>query len=365
MADAAHKPPLRVGLVIGQLTVGGAEGQLLQLVRGLGADVVPFVYALSARPTHLHSALVEHGVAVREITGHPALRALRLARALRRDRVAVAHAWLFIANAYLAVAKLLGGRWRMATSARNCKVQGWVSRIANAIAFRMSALVVVNSADVEAYIVEEYAAPRTRIRVVPNGVDTDRFRPPGSLVESNPVHVVTVGRLVRQKNHDLFLRGAAGLLQSGVAARFTIVGDGPLRADLEARARARGVGGRVALAGERQDVGSVLGEAALVWLTSSWEGMPNAVLEALASGVPVVVTAVSGTRELVEPGVQGEIVDLDDATALVARSRAILEEPERRRRMAAAARQRALAFSSGQMAARLANLYAELGRTGA
>jgi glycosyltransferase involved in cell wall biosynthesis len=350
----------RVGLVIGQLTVGGAEGQLLQVVRRLGPRFEPIVYSLSARPTAMRSALAEQGIAVREIVGSGLSRTRRLAAALREDRIDIAHSWLFIANAYVAAAKLTGGPWHLVTAARNCKVQGLASRLANVVAFRVSERIVVNSVDVETYITREYRAPRDRIRVIANGVDTGRFRPAESNAGGRPLHVVTVGRVVRQKNHALFLDAARQLLERGVDARFTIVGDGPLRAELGKRAAELGIAAQVTFAGERHDVEEILRTADLFWLTSSWEGMPNAVLEALASGVPVVVTEVSGTRELVEPGKQGYIVGLDDSRAIAERSAAILGDAAVRAAMAAAARERALLFSTDAMVAKLEGLYDEM-----
>lgn len=350
----------RVGLVIGQLTVGGAEGQLLQVVRRLGPRFEPFVYSLSARPTAMRSALAEQDVAVREIVGSGLLRARRLAAAMRDDRIDIAHSWLFIANAYVAAAKLMGAPGHLVTSARNCKVQGLASRIANVVAFRASERIVVNSVDVEAYITREYRASRDRIRVIANGVDTERFRPAEGKAGGRPLHVVTVGRIVRQKNHALFLDAARQLLDRGIDARFTIVGDGPLRTELGNRAAQLGIAARVTFAGERHDVEEILRTADLFWLTSSWEGMPNAVLEALASGVPVVVTEVSGTRELVEPGKQGYIVGIDDSQAIAERSAAILGDAATRSVMAAAARARALLFSTDAMVAKLEGLYDDM-----
>ncbi len=350
---------VRVGLVIGQLTVGGAEGQLLQVVRRLGHRYDPVVYSLSARPTAMRSALAEQGIPVREIVGSGLTRARRLAAALRDDEIEIAHSWLFIANAFVAAAKLAGGRWHLVTSARNCKVQGWASRVANTVAFRMSERIVVNSVDVESYILREYRAPAGRIRVIENGVDTERFRP-ADVAKTGVPHIVTVGRVVRQKNHALFLDAAERLLRSGQDARFTIVGDGPLRSELEVRAAAAGIADKVTFAGERQDVNEILRGATLFWLTSLWEGMPNAVLEAMASGVPVIVTEVSGTRELVEPGKQGYIVGCDDAAAFASYSAELLADVPRREAMAAAARERATLFSTDAMVAKLESLYEEI-----
>lgn len=349
---------IRLGLVIGQLTTGGAERQLLELVRHLDARFEPHVYALSRRATDVRTALEAAGVPVREIVGRGWVRVRRLRAALRADSIDVAHSWLFIANAYVAAASLPRAPWVVITSARNCKVQGRASQLANAIAFRMSRRVVVNSRDVEDYIVAHYAAPRDRIRVVANGVDVERFHPASHPPEVP--HIVTVGRLVQQKNHALFLRAAAELAKRVPAARFTIVGAGPLRADLERLAATLGIAERVTFAGERGDVDAIVRGASIFWLTSRWEGMPNVVLEALASGVPVVATGVSGVRELIEPGVQGAIVALDDCDGFVAHTQEWLRDPERLSRMRAAARARAMQFSPERMSATLAGVYDEI-----
>jgi len=295
-------------------------------------------------------------------------RARRLAAAVRRDRVDVVHAWLFIANGYALVARALaaltGAVPPLITSARNCKVQGTVSRLVNAAAFRGSAAIVVNSRDVAEYVVKQYGAPRARIRVINNGIDTVRFRPPDAPVNgSGPI--VTVGRLVEQKNHALFLQAAAQLAAVRPGVRFVIVGDGPLRADLERQAQTLGLGAQVTFAGERRDVDALLRSASLFWLTSRWEGMPNVVLEAMATGVPPVVTDVGGTRELVRSGVEGFVVASGDVTDLVARSRTLLDDGATWQRCSAAARARAEEFSVSRMVARLAALYADVaGRVG-
>lgn len=356
-------PPTRVGLIIGQLTVGGAEGQLAQLVRQLDRRFVPVVYALSAQPAHVRSTLVDSGIEVHEIIGSAPRRAQQLAAALRRDRIDIAHSWLFIANAYAAAAKLLGGRWPLITSARNCKVQGTFSRFANTVAFRLSRRIVVNSGDVESYIVDAYRAPRERICVVQNGIDTERFHPPAGDAAAAHEHIVTVGRLVRQKNHHLFLEAAAQLAALRPAARFTIVGDGPLRQDLQHRAEALGIAERVCFAGERTDVEVLLRQATVFWLTSLWEGMPNVVLEAMASGVPAVVTDVGGTRELIRDGVEGYVVASGKAAPFVEHTARLFEDVALQHALSSAARERALTFSTARMARRLEDLYDDvLGR---
>jgi glycosyltransferase involved in cell wall biosynthesis len=339
--------PVRVGLVIGQLSTGGAEGQLRLLCQGLDRLAVkPVVYCLSTH-TDPYGALLERaGVPLRVISGGRIGRALRLRRALAADGIELVHAWLFIANAYAWTA-CLGRRCALITSARNCKRQGrWLDAM-NVRAFRASARIIVNSPRVQEYIQREYAAPPTRVTVIPNAIDLERFRPRPRPVGAKCVAMV--GRLVAQKNPLLFVRAAAALRARLPDARFVLIGDGPLRSHVEAAVRAAGLADCCMLAGERTDVDALLGHTDLFWLTSDWEGLPNGVIEALACGLPVVATDVGGTAELVRTGQEGFLIAPGDGEALVERSVQILADPILHARMRAAARARAEAFGVEQM----------------
>jgi len=353
--------PARIGLVVGQLSTGGAEGQLWQLTRGVDPGrFEPIVYCLSAQTEPIGTQLRRDGVTVR-VTDQVGFRRVGwLAGALAADGVELVHTWLFIANALAWAASWYDGSRPLITSARNCKVQGRLSRLANMLAFRRSAAIVVNSHQVEAYIVQRYRAPRRRIHVIYNGIDTDRFHPaaPAGL---GPI--VTIGRVVEQKNHGLFLEAAAQLAPLVPEARFVIVGEGGLRPMLEARAQSLGIAARVTFAGERRDVETILRTASLFWLTSRWEGLPNVVLEAMASGVPTIATDVGGTRELVRSGVDGFVVPSGEAAGFVQHSQALLSDAAMHRRFAQAARARAEEFSTARMVSGLSQLYdAVLGR---
>jgi glycosyltransferase involved in cell wall biosynthesis len=338
---------MRVGLVIGQLTTGGAEGQLRLLCEGFDrAAISPTVYCLSDQTEPNGSLLARAGIPVRAIAGGQLDRAKRLRRALTADRIDVVHTWLFIANAYGWVANFRAPR-ALVTSARNCKRQGRLLDTLNRRAFNASDAIIVNSAEVQHYIEHEYAAPAQHITVIPNAIDLERFRARSRPGES--AHVITVGRLVRQKNPLLFVAAAAALREHLPAAHFTMIGDGPMRGEVEAAVRAAGLADVCRLAGERADVHELLSQADLFWLTSDWEGLPNALIEALASGLPAVVTDVGGTRDLVDDGVEGFVVMPQNADAIVQPSLAILGDAERRTRMSAAARRRAERFGVGQM----------------
>ncbi len=351
--------PLRVGLVIGQLSTGGAEGQLRLFCEGVDrAAIEPTVYCLSGTVEPYGPRLERAGVRVRVLTGGRTARVRALRRTLRADRIDLVHAWLFIANAF-AWAATRGGGPPLVTAARNCKRSGAGLDWLNRRAFADSAAIIVNSQQVAHYITDIYRAPADRIHVVHNAIDLTRFtaRPDATAPVSAPV-VIMVGRLVPQKNPHLFIAGAAALRDRLPGVRFQLVGGGPLHRELAAAAHDAGIGDCVELLGERHDVPALLQAADLFWLTSDWEGLPNAVLEAMASGLPVVATDVGGTAELVEAGLEGYVIQPGDRDGLVARSLEILGDPQRHLRMREAARARAERFGIPEMVARTRAVYA-------
>lgn len=351
--------PRRVALVIGQLTVGGAEGQLNELVRGLDrARFEPLVYSLVDTPGANRSRLEAAGVSVSVIGSVGVNRARRLARALQRDRVDLVHAWLFIANTYAWVASWLGRRLPLVTSARNCKSQGAVHHVGNRAAFRGSDRIIVNSNQVRAYIVRAYRAPERKVSVVYNGVDTHRFVPAPRRLTAAPA-VITAGRLVAQKNPMLFLEAAARVRREVPGTRFIMVGDGPLRSAVIERARSLGIGEALELPGERSDIERLFQGADICWLTSSWEGLPNVVMEAMACGLPVIASDVGGTRELLRSGREGFVVRPHHAEDFAYYGVALLRDASLRRDMGAAARQRAQQFSVSRMVSSTQAVYAD------
>jgi glycosyltransferase involved in cell wall biosynthesis len=187
-----------------------------------------------------------------------------------------------------------------------------------------------------------------RVRVVPNGID------PGPWLQARPAErgeltsdprapvALVVGLLNPAKGQDLLLDA---LLEPGLASlHVALAGHGELEPALRARVSRLGLDGRVRFLGFRTDVPRLLAAADFLVLPSRWEGMPYAVLEAMASAKAVVATPVDGARDLVEPGVTGELASEIAPRALAAAVRAQLERsaPERAAQ-GAAARARLLA----------------------
>jgi glycosyltransferase involved in cell wall biosynthesis len=209
--------------------------------------------------------------------------------------------------------------------------------------------------------------PSGRIHVVPNGVDTDRFRPgpkPGILrtryaLEPHACVFGHVGRLVPVKNHALLFKAFARVLKRHPHIALVLIGDGVLRASLEELARQLGIDRRVHFFGETSDPSDVYREFDAFLLPSLAEGTSMSILEAMATGLPVVGSAVGGTPALLAHGEAGLLVPPNDADALAAALDTIASNAEIRRQLGLKARHRAVShYSHEHVASRYERLYA-------
>ncbi|MDE2038389.1 MAG: glycosyltransferase family 4 protein [Elusimicrobia bacterium] len=173
--------------------------------------------------------------------------------------------------------------------------------------------------------------------------------------------VASVGNLKPQKNPEDFLSMAERVAEACPEAEFLFVGDGPLRARLEARLLAKGLSGRVVLAGWRRDVAELLTLCDVFVLTSLWEGLPRALVEAMKSGLPPVCYAVDGVRDVVQDGVNGLLAPPRDAAKLSEGVLRLLGNEALRRRLGeAAAASIGPEFDIGEMVKAQERLYEEL-----
>jgi len=189
--------------------------------------------------------------------------------------------------------------------------------------------------------------PRERILTIPNGVELNPFglqadrralrRKLGLPTER--LVIVSVGRLTREKGYS-YLQTALASIPARQRPLTLIAGDGPDRSELESRTTAMGLDQDIRFLGHRRDVPALLAAADLFVLASLSEGLPLVLLEAMAAGLPAVVTAVGGNPEVVEDGASGVLVPVGDEQALVKALSSLLNDPPRREQMGRAARQR-------------------------
>jgi glycosyltransferase involved in cell wall biosynthesis len=190
-----------------------------------------------------------------------------------------------------------------------------------------------------------------RINVIPNSIDPERFADPDpryrTRMERYFRHGVSLvigaaGRFSPEKGFDVLIQAAATVMEACPEVGFVLFGDGPEKANLQARISMLGLNGAVVMAGFRGDLDRYLPQLDLFVLSSHTEGMPNVVLEACAAGVPVVATAVGGTPEVIDDESSGWLVQPGDPAQLAQRILDAVECPERMRDVAFNGRQKVL-----------------------
>jgi glycosyltransferase involved in cell wall biosynthesis len=200
-----------------------------------------------------------------------------------------------------------------------------------------------------------------KLSVVHCGIDLTRFEPDGARRGAAPPEILTVGRLVPVKGQALLVESLAGLRRRGVEAKLTFVGDGPQLPPLRALAERLGVADAVEFAGAvgQEEIRDYYERADVFALPSFAEGLPVVLIEAMATGLPVVASRITGIPELVEEGVSGLLVTPGDVSELTAAlERALRDSPERREAMGRAGRAKVVAeFDLEGTAAELTALF--------
>jgi glycosyltransferase involved in cell wall biosynthesis len=287
-----------------------------------------------------------------------------LVRELRAHDVRIVHSFDFYSNLLCVPAARLSGRSKAIASQRDLgNLRSMPRQRVHDVALRFADLVVVNSEAVRDTLVRSGRIAAKRLTVVRNGVDLARFRPRMRQPRSadDPLTVVTLANLRPEKGLADLLDAAAIVRGRMPACRFQIWGDGPLRGELESRAVALGLDGTVELRGRTEAPEAVLRDADLFALPSHSEASSNGILEAMASGLPVVATRVGGNPLLVEDGITGLLVPARDPGALAESIARLAENPGEAARLGDAAVEKIRSrFSTETMLQALEGIYGEL-----
>jgi L-malate glycosyltransferase len=371
--------------------IGGTERQVVNLVRALD----PFRFELHLACLRRWGELLDElqsGRApaaeykISRLYNHTALaQQFRFARNIRHHRIQIVHTYGFYPNVFAIPTARMAGVPVIVASIRDTgiyltpiqkRVQKMICRLADCI--------LVNAEAVRQWLITE-GYPRERIFVIRNGVDLSRFT---GKHNGNPIRaelglppraplVAVLSRIYQMKGMEYFLESAAIVARRVPEARFLIVGsaftmkegkaieDLALRRELEDRAVRLGLNGKVIFTGFRLDVPEVLSEVSVSVLPSLSEGLSNSLLEAMATGIPVVATRVGGNPEVVEEGVTGLLVPPRDPGALADAIYCILEKRELASRFGQAGRQRVVErFSLERMVRETERLYLSLLQSG-
>lgn len=376
-AKTARTRPLSVCLVVSSLEFGGAERQVVELVRSFDQTrIKPFVISLSNK-VPLSKMLPNNAECLSIVAKKGRFDVsviFRVAEVLRQREIDVAHAFLFDAEVITRLAARFTSVKLVVASERNTNYsQPAFQKLALKVTQPFFDVMIANSEAGKQFNVTTRGINPSRIEVVRNGVDVKRFSPnlaAGAAIRaelgiaaSDPV-IGMVGSFKFQKGHEFFLRMAAEVRKEFPNAWFLVLGEVPERADPTyyhetlALAKSLNLGDRCRFLGARNDMDAVYNSFDVMTLLSRHEGTPNVVLEAMASGVPVVATDVSDNRFIIEEGVTGHIVPVGDVAQPSACVSALLRNPNGRRAMGEKARDHVCSeFSFHGATTKMADIY--------
>lgn len=335
MTDDAR--PLIVHVVF-RFDVGGLENGVVNLINHLPADAYRHVIIALTEVTDFRQRIARDDVqfiSLQKSPGHLFALYPRLFRLFRELRPAIVH------TRNLAALEVTLPAWAAGVPVRIQSEHGrdaddldgsnlkhkWVRRFYKLFVSHYIAL----SRDLESWLVERIGIPARKLTQIYNGVDASRFHPAAAAVPPAPISgcpfnrpehwlVGTVGRMQTVKNQTLLARAFIRALELDPSLkarlRLVMVGEGPLRAEAQSLLDAAGVAELAWLPGERHDVPEILRGLDCFVLPSLGEGISNTILEAMASGLPVIATQVGGNPELVIEGQTGALVPTSDPEAL-------------------------------------------------
>jgi glycosyltransferase involved in cell wall biosynthesis len=334
-------------VVCGGLRVGGSEAQLANLLSRLDKkifDVQVACYDPFAVPGFPEKLLREAYMPIKFLGGAKWSRRQVFSDAIafmKQERFDLVHAWLASANHYGRIPALISGvpvviggmrgktgfesYWPLVYSLMNLRCSGWI----------------VNSREIKEFVEKKlWFVKHNDIFTIHNGIvfgdDKKSEKSENTFfdeLKSNRPVVGIVGTLRPIKNHLLFIEMTKFLTESGVNADYWIIGDGPMKSEIEQAIRKNNLADRVKMLGLRDDVDCALSRMDLFVLTSNSESCPNALLEAMKASLPVVATNCTSLEDVIEEGINGFTVPVGDVQGLCKRVRQLLADDGLRSRM--------------------------------
>jgi sugar transferase (PEP-CTERM/EpsH1 system associated) len=360
------EPPRLVVHLVNQLDVGGMENGLINLITHMPADRYRHAIVCLKDHSDYHAHIRERGVEIISLhkrEGRDPWHYLRMFRALRALQPDVVHTRSFPGLTGQLVAALAGVKLRVhgehGRDLPDLHGTCFRSQLLRRMLRPLVGHFIAVSSELERWLIEQVGAEPDRISQISNGVDSVQFHPrlgppaavgPAGFMHDSAFVIGSVGRMDEIKSHvtlvEAFLRLIASPHPAHQRLRLMIVGDGPMRAECQAMLNRAGAGHRAWLPGERADIAQLLRAMDLFVLPSLAEGSSNTILEAMATGLPVVATNVGGNPELVHPGFTGILVPPLSPDLLAAAIADYCRIPEMGQRHGARARSQVIARHS-------------------
>ncbi len=348
--------------------VPGLEVDLITSALGRRPEEEPFASKIKLYKVPVRNKNIHHS-SNQELSEY-FFRGLRLALKLHRQRsYDICFAWSAVPAGAIALALRRIGGLRYVVRVCGPDIPGFERRY-QAIHWLISPLMrriwrgaesVVAKSDREIELIHA-VDPHLSCLLIPNGVDIVAFKPNQTMPEAGPLRILCVGRLIERKGQRHLIDAVKRLVDETIDVQLDLVGTGDARSENEAHVARLGLKERVHFRGyvPREKIAEYYAAAHVFVLPSYNEGMSVALLEAMASGLPVVVTPTGGTRELVESQVNGFIFDWADVDGLTTHLRRLAKDRSLVRSMGQASRRRASDFSWDRAALRYIDLFQQL-----
>jgi L-malate glycosyltransferase len=368
LRDILKDEKIKLMLVINRMIIGGAEQQFLELVRGLDKNrfrtIVVTIYPGGDLEQEIKNLPDIEYICLNRKNKFDLSILLDIFFLLRNKHVDIVQPFLTPVTFFVLLPAIFGHvPVKIVTERGNMRkhpTRGYLMYLhMEDYLTRFADWIIPNSISGKDYLVTRRINP-DRIKVIYNGINSQRLAPDPIKVASvrtslklpdNGVVIGISASLIPLKDHATFLKAAQLILRVMPQARFAILGDGPLRSNLEDMARELGIAPYVSFMGNQLEVSHYLSVFDIVCLCSEQpEGCSNAILEAMVLGKPVVATDAGGNRELVKDGETGILIPIQDKQALADAVIALIKKPELARRMGNAGKEMALTrFSLGRM----------------
>ena len=378
LAAAGRQQKRKIFYLVDSMDVGGTETQAVELALRMAARGHEVTLGCLRVNGPLFEKLKGSPVRVKEF--HPKggldtpmglYQFARLAWFLRREKFEVVHTHDLWSNLMGIVTARLAGIPAIISSRRDLahfdwyqgKKRHWLRRLQN-----LSNVIVANATPIRDALISEDKFSPAKLRVIHNGVDTGKFQRakpdrerlvPGL---GQQTLIVLVGNMHSDvKGHPWLIAAAPAVLKEFPQTRFVLAGDGDARPQFEEQAARLGVQQSFSFLGRRSDIPDLLASCDIAVLPSRAEGLPNAVLEYMAAGLPTIASRVGGNSELIEDGVTGLLVQSEDAEALSSALLRLLRDPELARHMAENGKRVAVEnYSFERLLREVEDLYTEL-----
>lgn len=324
--------------VISNAEFSGAERQLLLLASHLDkTKFEPEVCCMEGEGTFT-DAVKETKLPLHIIRRKRSIdlkRFISLFKLIRKRKYQIVHSFTWSANQYARLSRLFAN-FNLISGERGRDLELInLENLVDKLFSPMSDYIVFNSVKQHDKYAMRMLLRKIPLRTIYNGIDIKNFQSPASMIMkrllglgSKERLIGTVGNFTAHKNFDMFINVCEKMISLKSDVHFVAIGDGREKAYYKEIIHRKGLEEKLSLIGRREDIEKLLSEFDLFLLTSTWEGMPNVIMEAMASGVPVISTNVDGCSELIQDSVNGFLVNSNDIDCMVSKIMLLLEDSD-------------------------------------